>query len=126
MVDGRDTEEPDLPLLLQLLHRVLPFHFFDPLIPPDMELLQVEALGLKISEALLRVHDDPFSGEGLARRGARLGGPVGAFQWHLGGDEHAMAGLSEGPGARPPHPLPTPQAPKPPSDTSSPVRPSLR
>ncbi len=62
MVVDRDAEEADLPVPFQLLDRLEPVALADPLVRPDVELLDVDRVQAEVAQALLGGLDHSAAG----------------------------------------------------------------
>ena len=79
VVVDRNAKEPDLPVALQPLDGLEPVTAVQPVVGPDMELLEIDFLQSEIPKALLRALDDPVGRERLIRRDPRGAGQMPFF-----------------------------------------------
>src|SRR5947209_12880497 len=88
MIINRDPEKANLPLLFESLDGLRPVSLPNPLIIPDMELLNIKGLGPKIAQTLLSTCLDVGAWKGLFDWDSGRCRPQAIFWGNLGGDDN--------------------------------------
>jgi len=90
MIVNRDPEKANLPLLFESLDGLTPVSLTNPLIIPDMELLNINGLGPKVAQTLLGTFLDVGAWKGLFDWDSCLCGPLAILWWNLGSHDNTF------------------------------------
>src|SRR5207302_5789961 len=85
MIVDRDPKKANLPLLFESLDGLGPVSLPNPLIVPDMELLNIKGLGPQIAQTLLGTFLDVVAWKGLFDWDSCGCRPLAILCWYIGG-----------------------------------------
>src|SRR6266481_2143779 len=89
IVDG-NPDCPNFSRVAHLAHGPLPFGLTCPGVIPDMELIKIYSLPLKIFQASVQSGENVIRRKDFGERALRMRGPDHVFWWNLTGDDHIV------------------------------------